>query len=151
MIQRKQTLYLLLAAISGAATWFYPLSRTKVMRGSELITAVDFKAQSNYLLFILWIIIVLLALFCIFLFKNRKRQFRLTVLNILLTLGSIVLQYVFIKQSVTSLTEKYVGTAIDFTYLLPAVLPVLLFIFLFLAARGIYKDERLVKSADKLR
>lgn len=151
MIQRKQTLYLLLAAIAGAATWFYPLSRTRVLKGDQLITATDFKAQSNYLLFILWVVIVLLALYCIVLFKKRKQQFKLTVLNIFLALASILLQYIFIKKSVNALSDRYVGTTIDFTYLLPAVLPVLIFIFLFMAARGIYKDEKLVKSLDRLR
>jgi len=37
------------------------------------------------------------------------------------------------------------------TYLPGAFLPVLILIFLYLAARGIYKDEKLIKSLDRLR
>jgi hypothetical protein len=43
------------------------------------------------------------------------------------------------------------ATNLRANYLLPAFLPVVMVVCLFLAARGIYKDEKLIKSLDRLR
>src|SRR3954471_4530332 len=89
MIQRIQSLYLLLAAAAGAATWFFDIWKATL---SDNVVSY-FNVQSSYLVFVLYMVIVMLALVCIFLFKKRKVQFRLTVLNIFLSIGAIVLQY----------------------------------------------------------
>jgi hypothetical protein len=95
-------------------------------------------------------LIVLLSLICIFLYKNRKLQFRLTVINILFAIGAIILQYFKVQDHANTLVSSGVSI-ISATYLPGAFLPVLILIFLFLAARGIYKDEKLIKSLDRLR
>src|SRR3954462_1345497 len=89
MIQRIQSLYLLLAAAAGTTTWFFNIWKTTLSDN----TVTYFNAQSSYFVFVIYMLIVALAVFCIFLFKNRKLQFRLTVLNIFLAIGAIVLQY----------------------------------------------------------
>jgi peptidoglycan/LPS O-acetylase OafA/YrhL len=95
-------------------------------------------------------LVVGLALFCIFLFKNRKLQFRLTILNIFLSLAAIALQYFEVQDAANKIQSA--GQQISSASYLPgAFLPVLIFIFLILAARGIYKDEKLIKSLDRLR
>jgi len=146
MIQRIQSLYLLLAAAAGAATWYFNIWKA-VLNDNSI---AYFNAQSSYLVFVLYMLIVLLAVVTIFLFKNRKLQFRLTVLNIFLSIGAIVLQYFKVLDFANGLaaTGKTVTSS---TYLPPAFLPVLILVFLFLAARGIYKDQRLIKSLDRLR
>ncbi|SFE30367.1 protein of unknown function [Chitinophaga sp. CF118] len=146
MIQRIQSLYLLLAAAAGAATWFFDI--WKAVLGDNTVTY--FNAQSSYLIFVLYMLIVALALVCIFLFKNRKLQFRLTVLNIFLSIGAIVLQYFKVLDFANALqtSGKTITTS---SYQPAAFLPILILVFLFLAARGIYKDERLIKSLDRLR
>lgn len=146
MIQRIQSLYLLLAAAAGAGTWFMNIWKATLSDGTQTY----FKAQSSFLVFVVYMLIVALALFCIFLFKNRKLQFRLTVLNILLAIASIALQYFEVLNTANKLQEggKHIS---DATYLPGAFLPVLILIFLFMAAKGIYKDERLIKSLDRLR
>lgn len=145
MIQRIQTVYLLLAAAAGAATWFFNLWRAKLINN----TYNYFSGQSSYLYFVLMMIIVALALVCIFLFKKRPLQFRLTVLNIFLSIGVIALQYFKIKTEAQRLQDARMLDSS--TYLPAAFLPVIIVVLLFLAARGIYKDERLVKSLDRLR
>ncbi|ASZ10815.1 DUF4293 domain-containing protein [Chitinophaga pendula] len=146
MIQRIQSLYLLLAAGAGVATWFFNLWTAKLSDGSTS----NFNAQSSYLVFVLYMVIVLLAVISIFLFKNRKLQFRLTVLNVVLSIGAVVLQYFKVQDHANALgTQGKVITSA--TYLPAAFLPILILIFLFLAARGIYKDEKLIKSLDRLR
>lgn len=146
MIQRIQSLYLLLAAAAGVATWFMNIWKAVLSDG----TLTYFKAQSSFLVFVVYMLIVALAFFCIFLFKNRKLQFRLTVLNIFLAIASIALQYFEVLSTANKLQEggKHIS---DSSYLPGAFLPILILILLFMAARGIYKDEKLIKSLDRLR
>ncbi|UYQ92264.1 DUF4293 domain-containing protein [Chitinophaga horti] len=149
MIQRIQSLYLLLAAGAGAATWFYNLWKANVNAGTSTYVKY-FNAQESYLVFIVYMVIVALALLCIFLYKNRKLQFRLTVLNVFLTAAAIILQYFKVQATANALEQKG-QQIISSSYLPAAFLPVLMLILLILAARGIYKDEKLIKSLDRLR
>jgi hypothetical protein len=146
MIQRIQTLYLLLAAGAGIATWFLNIFKATLNDNSVSY----FNAQSSYMVFVVYMLTVALSLFCVFLFKNRKLQFRLTILNIFLAIGAITLQYFKVLDFATALQTN--GKTISSSSYLPgAFLPILILIFLVLAARGIYKDERLIKSLDRLR
>lgn len=147
MIQRIQSVYLLLAAILGAVISFYNphLWRARLVNNNYQY----FDGQSNYLYFMLLMIIIVLSLVAIFLFKKRKVQFRLTVINLLFSLGLIAVQYLEITALEQQLKEG--GMLASSTYLPAAFLPILLVILLFLAARGIFRDEKLVKSLDRLR
>lgn len=146
MIQRIQSLYLLLAAGAGAATLSFDLWKAKLSNG----TATAVNASSNYLLFVLYVIIILLAVVCIFLFKKRKLQFRLTIFNILFVFAALGYQYYVVQQTANKLAAGGI-TITSASYQLASFLPVLLIILLFMAARGIYKDEKLIKSLDRLR
>ena len=146
MIQRIQSLYLLLAAAAGVATWFFNIWKATLSDGSIRY----FNAQSNYLVFIVFMLIILLSLFCIFLFRNRKLQFRLTVLNIFLSIGAIILQYLKVSDTANSLQTGALHIT-EASYLPGGFFPILILIFLIMAARGIYKDEKLIKSLDRLR
>jgi hypothetical protein len=75
----------------------------------------------------------------IFNYKNRKRQFRSTLGLILLSIMNLALYY--------EETKKFTEGNLDLTAAFAIVIPVLLF----LAARGIRRDQRLVKSLDRLR
>ncbi len=149
MIQRIQSLWLLLAAIAGVAVARFDLWKATFTKGN-VAGADTFNATSNYLVFILLIIGILLSAVCIFLYKNRKLQFRLTVLNLFLSIGIMILIYLKIGDSAQKLAADG-ATAIRGSYLIPAFLPVVMIVCLFLAARGIYKDEKLIKSLDRLR
>ncbi len=146
MIQRIQSLYLLLAAGAGAATLSFDLWKAKLSNG----TATAVNASSNYLLFVLYVIIILLAVVCIFLFKKRKLQFRLTIFNILFVFAALGYQYYVVQQTANKLAAGGI-TITSASYQLASFLPILLIILLFMAARGIYKDEKLIKSLDRLR
>ena len=145
MIQRIQSLYLLLAAAAAAAALSFNLWKATLTNNS--VTYVN--ASSNYLLFVLYVVVILLSVVSIFLFKKRKLQFRLTVFGILFGLGALGYQYYVVQQTVNRLSS---GTSIATASYLPAsFLPIVVIILLFLAARGIYKDEKLIKSLDRLR
>lgn len=141
MIQRLQSVWLLLAAICAFVTYTLVLYSGTVADGSPRLFALG----DHFLLVAIIIALGLLSLVTIFLFKNRKLQFRLTILAIVLTIGYLLLQYVNIEQF------KKDNAIITGSYQVAALLPILMIIFLIMAARGIYKDEKLVKSLDRLR
>lgn len=149
MIQRIQTLFLLLAAAAGGTMGYFNLWKAKVSKGPA-ISEEYFNATSSYLIFTVLMVSTLLSLVCVFLYKNRKLQFRLTVLNILLAIGVLLLIYFKVQDNANSIINSG-GTIVQASFLLPAFLPVVMVVCLFLAARGIYKDEKLIKSLDRLR
>jgi len=141
MIQRVQSIWLLLAAICAFITYPLVLYVGKLVDGSER----QFLLGDHFLLMMFIIALGVLSLICIFLFKNRKLQFRLVILTIVLTVGYLFVQYLAIEQFKK---DSAIQTG---SYKVAALLPLLMIIFLILAARGIYKDDKLVKSLDRLR
>lgn len=138
MIQRIQSIWLLLAAICSFLT-----IRLSFYSGTT-ITGIPYQkltaASGGVLILSATLIIGILALFNIFLYKNRTLQLRLCVLGILLEALLIFLYYREIKSTFSQ--GEYSITAI-----LHSVI-VLLFV---LAARGINKDEKIIKDSDRLR
>ena len=136
MIQRIQTLYPLLAAgVSAGLIFVFHLWTNN---DDVLIFAKD-----EYLYLGLFLSSALLSLFSIFSYKNRKFQFVLGRLNIILNfilLGFFVYQ-LLIPPGESNISEKGVGIFI----------PILSIVLLVLANKAIKKDEDLVKSVDRLR
>lgn len=141
MIQRVQTLWLIVVALAAFASYTLKLYVGTPIEGGEkfLLLADDF------LLVIPIITLGILAIICLFLFKNRKLQFRLSLLGMFLSIGFIFLEYFRVE---TFKTDKLIQSG---SYQLGALLPIVMVIFFFLAARGIYKDQKLIKSMDRLR
>lgn len=135
MIQRKQSIYLFLAAlVSGISAWVADLWKL----AKEWIQPED-----NWETLLLFLVSAVLSLLTIFLFKNRKLQMRLNGMNILLN----ILLIGYLTFSVSKLpggfsdSEKGIGLLIPFVSI----------ILLFVANRFIKKDEKLVKSVDRFR
>ena len=139
MIQRFQTLWLLLAAIFAFLTFKLPFySGSRIIKNIRQ-PDVRLDAASQILILILTGIVILLCFIAIFLYKNRKRQLTLTVINCILSIVLIVLYFLEIQKFETGI----ISLSCLFTLAVP--------IFLFLAARGIWRDEKLIKSLDRLR
>ena len=136
MLQRIQTVYLFIAALlSGGLIFLVSLwekgSGESVYVEDVLVALALFLGSA------------LLSLITIFLFKNRKLQFVLVRVNILL---NFFLLGIFVYWSLTvpgemEISEKGIGMFV----------PVLSIVFLVLANKAIKKDEDLVKSVDRLR
>ena len=136
MIQRIQSLWLLLAAACTFAAFKFPYySGTKL----NDTTLHELNANSTVLLMITTVSVGMLALITIFLFKKRTLQLRLCVLGILLEALLIFLYY------------HQVGTFTQGTYSLTSILHSIVVLSFVLAARGINKDSKLVKDSDRLR
>ncbi len=80
-----------------------------------------------------------------FLFKKRPTQFKLTLVGLLLSILLIALQVWQIEDF------KSNNTIAKANYSWGALLPIALVVLFILAIQGIRKDEKLVKSLDRLR
>jgi hypothetical protein len=140
MIQRKQTIWLLIAAICAFATYWLPIYKGTLAGGEKLLILPD-----HFLLFLIVFALGILSAAIIFLFKNRPLQYRLCLLGVILALGALILEYT------TAESFKQANTFLTGSYQLGAFLPILIIILLIFAARSIRKDEKLVKSVDRLR
>lgn len=140
MIQRQQTLWLLLATVVAVLTFMFPFAT-----GEELVAKtamkqpVDVIAGDNFFTLLLTIASIGISTVTIFMFKDRKLQMRLCLLGILVSLLILVLYILNMRKLITS------------TPALWSILPVVVIASYFMAFRNIRKDEKLVKSLDKLR
>lgn len=141
MIQRIQTIWFLLAAICGFLLTQLPLFIGRL--SNEIVKRV--LATESLLVFAVSMATALLAAVCIFLFKNRNLQFKLAILGFILCLGLIALEVWLVENTKTS------NVLVKGTYYWGALLPMAMAVFFVLAAIGIYRDEKLVKSLNRLR
>lgn len=144
MIQRIQTVYLLLTALlSGGLVFFVSLWGTE---NNEAVSVLDTLTDGRFLIKsigIAFFVSSLLSLISIFSFKDRKKQFVLGRLNILINfylLGLLLMQSLNLSGE-TKVSEKGIGIFI----------PLVVIVLLAMANRAIKKDEDLVKSVDRLR
>jgi len=155
MIQRIQTIYLLISLILILLMFWFPLAELFVdgnfqylflYRGIYNTTGeFDILAISSIPLAILFIIILILNLVSIFLYKNRLLQMRICILNIILMLGSLGLMYFY-----TWFAETELSAEAQYTTLMP-IIPLISAIVTFIAFKAINKDQKLVKSLDRIR
>lgn len=135
MIQRVQTLWLLAASICGFATLKLPFYVGSV----GTAPAESFSATTNTLLMILTVAVAIVSLVTIFLYNNRPLQFRIGLAGFAISVLNIILYFVY--------TKKYDVGAITLTAVFSFAIPALLL----MAILAIRKDEKLVKSVDRLR
>ncbi|MSP84291.1 MAG: DUF4293 family protein [Flavobacteriaceae bacterium] len=128
MIQRIQTIYLLIALLISA---FLPF---------------EFYLQTlnDYTYTILFGLNTSFTLVSIMYFKKRQHQFvlnRLSIILNLILLGLFLYSSLNLSRETLVVSEKGIGM----------FLPIFAIVFLALANKSIKKDEDLVKSADRLR
>jgi len=139
MIQRIQTVWLFLVALCAALTFKFPFYSGNIIGKDNLQRYEKLTASSNFLLLIFTVVLIGGAVAIIFLYKNRKQQLWLTIGAAALAIINIIIYFTQLK--------KYVSGNVSLAAVLVFAIP----IFLLLAANGIWKDEKLVKSLDRLR
>ncbi len=137
MIQRIQTIYLLLAfVLTGILPFFIPL--WTMSNGKEY-----FFMQNQVYVVVLGLSTTL-SLLSIVSYKKRQNQFVINRLNIILNLillGLFVYRSLNVSGEILAVSEKGIGM----------FLPIVAIVLLVLANKAIKKDEDLVKSVDRLR
>ena len=140
MIQRIQTLWLLIASALAFVSLKIPFFSGNIMV-NNLKMFQHFTGMSAMLLMILTVVVALGSLISIFLFKDRKLQMRVVSFTMVLSILNLVLYYLQTRNFIPS----------DWSFDLTALIAIAIPFFLFLATRGIYRDNKLMKSLDRLR
>jgi drug/metabolite transporter superfamily protein YnfA len=138
MLQRIQTLWLLLAGVFAFLTVSFA-----IYNGTKVVNAVNeyniLNGGSNLFLLIATVALGLLSLIAVFLYKNRSMQLKICFAALGVYIICCLLYFLEIKR----FTQGAFSLWSALFFLIP--------VFLLMAARGIYKDIKLVKSIDRLR
>lgn len=148
MIQRIQTVYLLLAITAIIIALYLPLGYMIEPNGSEHVfnnlgVMLIGEYQSTWGLFVILIIAIIAAAGAIVLFKNRMLQLRFGIFSSLMCIGyylAFLAFYLVLRND-----------AIVFRLHWALCLPLVALILNYLAVRAIGKDEAMVQAADRLR
>lgn len=153
MLQRIQTVYLLLVTALTLALFFLPLA---VLQSGDALYSFDVFGLNTLLgekellnptwgLVVLAVTVMIISLVTIFLFKKRMLQIRLTIFNTILLVGFYGLFAYMI-----CLFKSNFG---DLTYSLKfaTAFPAVSIVLNYLAIRNIGADEALVRSLNRLR
>ena len=139
MIQRLQTIWLLIAAVCAILTYDLAFYSGVKLSETNIKQFVELNALADVIIMVLTGLVALICLVTMFLFKNRKMQLRLTIVALLASIANLV---VYFAETAEFTDGNSLLTSI-FSFIIP--------FFLVMAARGIYQDEKLVKSMDRLR
>lgn len=155
MLQRIQSIYLLLASLAIFALFLFPLVHNVYVNNKPLTIMVtgiyqDVNGQQTHTEFFIALavvtgIIAVIPIIIIFLYKNRKQQIALCYSTLLIIIGHSF----WMAQT----TKKVMGDVQIDTHnwgigLFLSTISLFLIIF---AIKAIQRDEKLVKSADRLR
>jgi drug/metabolite transporter (DMT)-like permease len=136
MIQRIQTLWLLLASICAFASVKLPFYFGSLEVPGPTITITPY---DNFMLLVFVIATALMGLVTIFLFSNRSLQIKMCIVGLVLSLANLMHYFLFMKNFKTGGLSLY------------SILSFLVPVFFIFAIRSIYKDQKLLKSLDRLR
>jgi peptidoglycan/LPS O-acetylase OafA/YrhL len=141
MIQRIQTVWLLLASTAMALTFkFSFFTGNKIVKTPILNQPIEaINASSNFIGLILAIAFASICFITIFMFKNRKLQMKLVALCILVGLINLYLLYYQ--------TNNFTNG----TYSISAIFPVMAIGFAISALHSVWKDEKKIKELNSSR
>lgn len=150
MIQRIQTLYLLLVVVLGTLLCCFAPVQFLMPEGIDYIKLMTF---DKWALATISVAIPALALVTIFLFKRRLLQARLNIMNVVLCLGYYALLALYIAYVVKGYEPIGEQVLADAEWFLTvwAAIPLVNVVLTMMATRHILKDEALVRAADRLR
>ena len=155
MLQRIQSIYLFLAGLAILALFLFPLAHNvyvnnapiNIMVTGTYIDAGGQQAMKDHFVALSAVtaVVGIIPFIIIFLYKNRKQQITLIYSTIFVIIG-----YSFwIAQAAKEVTGGITLQASNFgigLFLCPLAI-----LLLILAIKNIQKDEKLIKSADRLR
>lgn len=178
MIQRKQTLFLLIAICAMVLCFTFPIVRYSAMSSLQVpvtgelnLIAKDVAFNPEQMmtlepielgqkgffnawpLLVVSLLVIAISAVSIFLYKKRTVQMKVVAFGFLLSVLHIVLVFAWaVDACAKALPFSNMGCAdVASHYGLGAFTPVLAALMLFLAQRAIKKDEEMVRAADRLR
>lgn len=152
MIQRIQSVYLLIVTGLLIAAMCLPVGNfiaadgiTECVFKPLGVTLSDGSMHSTWGLFGILFLSAVIAFCTIFLFRNRMLQVRMTIFSSILLIGYYITFFVFMIMLKDDLD------AMSFQLGWALCLPGISIILNYLSFRAIYRDEVMVKAADRLR
>jgi hypothetical protein len=130
---------MLLAAVCAALTFKFPFYSGNFVVGANGHLFGSLTASASATILFITVIIIVGILFSIISFKNRRRQILINIGMIILSLLNIFLYY---RESLLYIEGKVA---------MGASLSILIPILLFISIRGIARDSKIVRTADRLR
>ncbi len=157
MIQRIQTLWLLLSSAVILALFLFPYLQFTDLQGIGRALKVTGEYQAagseavrtspHILQTITVLILAALPLYTIFQYKKRNVQIRVIYVNIIVLLLFGVWLYISASDTLGEVNHQLSANNIGVgLFLIPIAV-----ILLLMARHGIRKDEKLIRSADRLR
>ncbi|WP_300229025.1 DUF4293 domain-containing protein [uncultured Bacteroides sp.] len=149
MIQRIQSVYLLVVAIlsvivisSSLGSFIGADNSITEFTNLSLVAQDGTEDYRPWALFAIQMISAIISLITIFLYKKRMLQIRLTLFNIILTIGYYVafVTFIFMLKGDATFVPSWI-----------VCLPFIAIVLDWLAIRAIGKDEMLVKAYERLR
>jgi hypothetical protein len=149
MIQRIQTLYLLLVVALGVTLCFMPAVELYTLTPPNQVFTLGMVSNvpavsGTWVLSLTTVLIPVLALADIFLFKKRILQARLNIFQVCLCAGYYAIIGTFVWFAKMNLN-------VDWHVTFWAAIPLICLVLTLMATRRILKDEALVRAADRLR
>lgn len=141
MIQRIQSLWLLLSSLCAALILFVPVFSGAAADGLVKV----FSIRENLILLLIVVLSIVIPFINIFLFKNRGLQKKLIINNMILSVLTVATEYF----SVDKFKQQFGIT--QGTWEISAILPFFIILFLVFAFRGIRKDEKLLSESNRMR
>ena len=155
MIQRIQSIWLFFATACIFGLFLFPYiqvlnpdgsaSLIKVTGVYQGIAGQQVQTEPFLALTIATVVLALVPFVIIFMFKDRKKQVMLSYLAIVLVIG---FSFWLVQTAKGVIGSVELGAE---NYGIGSMLPSIAIIFIILAIRGMKKDGRLIKSADRLR
>lgn len=143
MIQRIQSIYLLIASLGFFGQFFTDFA-TSAASIPGMFADKIYEIQDHPVLLGLTVFGGVLALATIFLFNNRPLQKKLSIFTLICAIILPVTALMLLLTEGTEATSEISET-------LGTFIPVVSVICAYLAYRGINKDDKLVRSMDRLR
>lgn len=153
MIQRIQSLYLFIVLAALTSMFFLPVAQIHIPTGENLdffIYGISTNGEASKAIAANWTsisiicILIINTLLTILSYKNRIRQVRLSIANIFMMIGSVLLLWYNISNQAEVISAETI-------YKVPMIIPIVCIILTYLAIRAIGKDDALVKSMDRIR
>ena len=152
MIQRIQSLYLLLSAVFYFNYWYYGMKWFE--KGFLILSDIFANLVGEGLFFIisyLPLFIVVICLISIFLFHNRVIQYKFSIMAFVFSLFMCLFTIFYFYNTLEALIEMMPSKILEF-FLYAAILnPFICSFLLYKAAKSIKKDDELVSSLDRIR
>lgn len=162
MIQRIQSVFLLLVSVLGIVIFLFPIATylsdvafykfficsvrdySRQPFGEMTTQSIHFPIIYTITLAVLQLIVAVLAFMTILKYRNRNLQIRLNYLNIFINVLLVggIFYYSTLLEKMIEVTAHYNAGGL---------FPLISIILLFLANSFIQKDEKLIRSADRLR